>query len=580
MKSPLFFYTLLAGCLALALPSGAQSRAVTDTIETPKAGVVAHNDSLYFEAVKAKMHNDDKVARDLFEQYSAKNPNSSAGWYELAKIYYVNKDRTRAEEYIKKAIALDPANKWFKEEYATILADRGDYLQAANIAAELSELDPRDREYPLMAADYYEKAKKYQEALSFIDKALLRNGAEEDILMRKMQLYLQMNNVDKAADVIKSMIASDPKNGKYYKLLGDLYDNNKLPGKAAEVYETAQKKLPGDPSIQLGLAEHYLKAGDTTAYIGYVKKIIVNNELDAETQLEFLSAYIQSLPNDSTLRSQGLPMIRQIIAQHPKDADVQEIYGEFQELNNQHDSAVAAYKKSLELKPSNYKLWERLLNSLAGSRNDADTLIRYSEKAMRLFPNQAAVHYYNGIAHYNKKEYEAAVKAVNRAIDMEPETEKQLLSSMYELLGEIYHADKKDNLSDEAYEKALRLAPYDPYILNNYSYYLSVRGQKLDEAEKMSKKSLELKPKEATFMDTYGWILFKKGNYEKAREYIQQAIDIAGAKADATLYEHLGDIFFKLNNKDNAVKNWKIAKQKGGDSPQLDKKISEQKLYE
>lgn len=580
MNAPVFFYTLIVCCTLSTVPTSAQSRADADTVEAPRAGVSARNDSIYFEAEKAKMHSDEKGAAALFEEFAARNPGSSAGWYELAKIYYADKDRGKAEDDIKKAIAIDSKNKWFKEEYANILADKGDYLDAAKVAAELTEMDPLDREYPLMAADFYEKAKKYTEALSFVDKALMTEGQDEDILMHKMHIYLEMDDVDKAAEVVRKMIANDPKNGKYYKLLGDLYDNNKQPAKATEVYEKARKMLPGDPSIQLGLAEHYLKAGDTTTYIAYVKEVIVNNELDAETQLELLSAYMQSLPNDSTLRAQGLPMIRQIIVQHPKDADVLEIYGEFQELNNQHDSALTAYKRSLEIKPSNYKLWERLLNSLAGSKGDADTLIRYSERAMKLFPNQASVHYYNALGHFNRKEYGLAAKAVNRALDMVAETDKQLQSSMYELLGEIYHSDNKNELSDDAYEKALKLAPYDPYILNNYSYYLSVRGQKLDEAEKMSKKSLELKPKEATFMDTYGWILYKKGDYAKAREYIQQAVEIAGPKADATLYEHLGDIYFKLNNKENAVKYWRIAKEKGSDNPQLDKKISEQKLYE
>ena len=163
---------------------------------------------------------------------------------------------------------------------------------------------------------------------------------------------------------------------------------------------------------------------------------------------------------------------------------------------------------------------------------------------------------------------------------MQPESEKQTLASMYSSLGEVYYYTKQTDLMEKAYAKALEITPNNASVLNNYSYFLSERGVKLDEAEKMSKKSLELQPGEGTYMDTYGWILYKKGNYEKAREYVQKAIDLAGGKADATLYDHLGNIYFKLGASDKAIENWKISKQKGNDSPLIDKKISEVKLYE
>lgn len=567
-------------CTVAGVPHVYAQKAIADTIVLPKPGLSAQADSIFFDAIKAKMRGDNTLTRELLELFILKKPEVSAAYYELAKIYYNIKNLDKAEENIKKAIALDGGNKWYKEQYATILADRGNYADAAKIAGGLSETEPQDPTYPIMAADYYEKAKKYDEAISYLDIALMRRGGQdEDIMMRKMQVYLQTNNADKAAAVIEQLIAGEPKNGRYYKLLGDLYDNNKMPAKALAVYERGLKIVPADPSVQLGLAEHYLKAGDTVAYATYVKKVIVNNELDAETQLELLGAYIQGLPNDSVLRAQGLPIIRQIKAQHPNDPQVIELYAGFMEINNQHDSAVKEYKRSLEIKPSNYKGWEKLLSSYT-TKNEADSLIKYSEKAMRLFPNQAGASYYNGIGHYNKKEYPAAVKAINRAIGLEPEEEKQVLATMYELLGEIYQATKQESLSDDAYEKALKMTPDDAGILNNYSYYLSVRGTKLDEAEKMSKKSLELRPDEATFLDTYGWIWYKKGNYEKAKEYIQKAIDLAGTKADATIYDHLGNVYYKLNNKEKALQYWKTAKEKGGEDPLINKKISEGKLYE
>jgi Tfp pilus assembly protein PilF len=210
----------------------------------------------------------------------------------------------------------------------------------------------------------------------------------------------------------------------------------------------------------------------------------------------------------------------------------------------------------------------------------ADSLIKYSEKAMRLFPNQAITHFYNGVGYMNKNNFSSAAKAIIRAIDLHPDNETERLAQMYSTLGDVYYSNKEFTLSDEAFEKALSFDPNDASVLNNYSYYLSERGIKLDVAEKMSKKSLELRPGEATFLDTYAWILYKKSNYKEAKVYILKAIEAANNINDGTLYEHLGDIQYKLNEKDKAVENWKKAKEKGSDGKYLDKKISESKLYE
>lgn len=573
MRLSYTLYISLLSCL-FALPSFGQEQG--DTTELSKAGKNAKADALYFEAEKAKQKNDDEQAIKLFEQYAAMRPEVSVSFYELSRLYYSEKKNELALASIKKAMVIDPKNKWFTEQYAAILAELGRYNEAGDAMGRLADSEAVDQSYAIMASEYYEKARKYNEAITYIDKAMKRSSADEEILMRKkVQLYLSLNDVDKAAGVVLEMINREPKSGIYYKFLGEMYDNNKMPAKATELYERAKKTIPNDPAIQMGIAEHYLKTGDTVAYKSYVKKAIGNSSLDADDQVELLRVYIQSFPDENAAIKEGMPIMRELVAQHPDDAVILGLYGDFLEGSNQHDSAVNYFKKSVLLKSSDFDAWRKLLSNYS-EKKDADSLIRYSEKAARLFPNQALVHYFNSVGHYNKKEYPAAIKAMNRAIEMQPENNKPLLAAMYSLLGDIYHSSKEDKLSDEAFAKALAMEPNDATVLNNFAYYLSERGVKLDSAEKMSKKALELRPNEGTFLDTYGWILYKKGDYEKAREYIQKAIDVNGDHADATLYEHLGDIYYKQNNKAKAVEAWRMAKQKGGDNPQLEKKINGQ----
>lgn len=558
----------------------AQSVEITtgDTVETEQ-GRRAKTDELFFDALKARKQEDNKHALIIFKQFVAVRPEVAAAHFEMSRIYAEDKQIELSLISIKKAMNLDPSNKWYKETYATILATNGKYAEAALAFAQLSDTDRKDDEYAISAAECYEKASMFADALRYTDTAIARNVDDEELLMRKIQLHLKLNSADKAAEVAKKLIADYPKNGRYYKLLGEIYDNNKMPEKATAVYQDAEKKLPNDASVQLGLAGHYLKTGDTTKYKDYVRKAITNNNISTESQLELLKSYIQSMPDDVTALKEALPLIANLAKQEPNDAMILEYYGEALEGSNYTDSAAIMYKKSLAIKPGNFSVWGRLMISYL-DKQYADSLIKYSEKAMRLFPNQAVTHFYNGVGHMNKNNFSSAAKAIVRAIDLQPDNETERLAQMYSTLGDVYYSNKEFTQSDEAFEKALSLDPNDASVLNNYSYYLSERGIKLDAAEKMSKKSLELRPGEATFLDTYAWILYKKSNYKEAKVYILKAIEAANNINDGTLYEHLGDIQYKLNEKDKALENWKKAKEKGSDGKYLDKKISESKLYE
>lgn len=549
-----------------------------DTVETEQ-GKVAKTDEIYFDALKAKLHNENRQAENLLKDFIAQRPSVAAAHYELAKIYVEEKRTELALNAIKKALALEPDNKWYKETQAAILAMMSKYAEAAEIYAALCKSEPKDPEYPILAAEYYERAGKQKEALEYIDIALKRNMDDEELLIQKMRIFLNLNQPNDAAAVVQQLITQEPKNGKYYKLLAELYDNNKMSDKATVLLKEAEVKLPRDPFVQLGIATHSLKTGDTAKYRQYVKKAIVNPDIETELQIELLKGYVQSLPSEKEAISEALPLIQLLAAQEPADATIFEYYGEILEISNKNDSAVIAYKKSLAIKPNNFNVWLRLMGNYL-DKPYADSLIRISERAIKLFPNQAIAHFYNGVGYMNKGNNAQAVKAITRAIDLQPEGEKEELSQMYSTLADAYHANKQYSLSDAAFEKALNLAPNNATTLNNYAYYLSERGAKLDEAEKMSKKSMELRPDEATFLDTYGWILYKKADFSNAKTYIQRAIDLAKDQADGTLYNHLGNILFKLNDKTKAVEAWKKAKEKGSDDKNLDKKISEGNLYE
>ena len=157
---------------------------------------------------------------------------------------------------------------------------------------------------------------------------------------------------------------------------------------------------------------------------------------------------------------------------------------------------------------------------------------------------------------------------------------KSLEAQFYTSLGDAYNELKNFLKSDESYEKALAANPKDANVLNNYSYYLSVRGEQLEKAEKMSRQSNELEPKQSSYEDTYGWIMFKLGKYEDAKIWIEKSLS-NGSDKSATVLEHYGDILFKIGDITKALLFWQKAKDAGdGASEFIDRKIQEKKLFE
>lgn len=536
-------------------------------------------DSIYYDAIKARMLDDDKLAMTLLQDVVAIKPGEAAPYYDLAQLYARDKNIGKAKEYIKKAIALNDKNKWYKDQYANILAIDNQYEEAADIYSQLAKEEKENKDYMLKAALLYERASKHNEALAMLDKLAEKAGDDDAYLQQKQQIYLRMNDLDNAAKVTQQLIDNNPGDGRYYVLLAELYENNKEPAKAMEIFKKAQEELPDDPDIQLGIAEHYRRTNDTVKYTEYLKKLVTNKDLDAESQMGMLIELMQEAGDDSLKKKEALQIAGKLAELHPQNAQVQDIYGQVLVMEGEPKAAAAQFRRSLAIDQSHFDVWQRLLSAYT-AKKDADSLIYYSEKVIRLFPNQALAHFMNGLGHLNKKDYGKAANAINRAIDLQPENNVGLLAEMYSTLGDLYYLDKQYTQSDSSYSKAIALQPNDATMLNNYSYYLSERGIRLDEAEKMSKRSLELRPEEPTYLDTYGWILYKKGRYEEAKKYIEKAINDSKGNADATLYEHIGDIYYKLKDTDKAIEQWKKAKEKGNDTPELDKKIKDKKLYE
>ncbi|TNF29602.1 MAG: tetratricopeptide repeat protein, partial [Bacteroidetes bacterium] len=149
----------------------------------------------------------------------------------------------------------------------------------------------------------------------------------------------------------------------------------------------------------------------------------------------------------------------------------------------------------------------------------------------------------------------------------------QLLS----VLADAYNNQKLYEESDDAFERALKKDPVNALILNNYAYFLSLRAEKLDKAEEMSRRSNVLQSRQPSYQDTYAWILYQQSKYEEALEWILKAMENGGSKS-GVIVEHYGDILYKLGETEKAMEQWKNALQLDDHSEELSEKVNGNRL--
>ena len=105
--------------------------------------------------------------------------------------------------------------------------------------------------------------------------------------------------------------------------------------------------------------------------------------------------------------------------------------------------------------------------------------------------------------------------------------------------------------------KLLKKNPEDTYTLNYISYRLSLRNEELEYALKLIKKAIALDPENGYFLDTIGWVEFKRKNFKNAVFYLEKASSILPNSAE--VLDHLGDCYFRLGRKKEAIYQWERA---------------------
>ena len=516
-------------------------------------------------------------AEDLFRQYIDHYPEDPVGFFELSRLEAEQKNLADALTLCREACKLDPDNLWYSLFLAELCQGTSRLTEAIDIYEKIVAKNPANLDYLFQLAALYLQAEKYSDAIKSYNQIDEKAGASEEITIQKQKIYLHLHDLKGAEREIQKLITAFPDEPKYYSILAEFYMSNNMPDKALETYQKIAVMEPDNAYIHMSMADYYRKTGNKEKAFEELKLGFANPNLDVDTKVNILLSFytVNQIYND--LKDQAFTLTKILIETHPKDPKVFSIYGDLLVQDKKIPEARETFLKVLSLDSSRYAIWEQVLQ-LDLQMSKYEHLLTYSSKAIELFPDQPLPFLFSGLANLQLKKNEAALKALAAGANLVTDND-ELLAQFYMYQGDALHAMKNETEAFMAYDRSIKMKDDNGYVLNNYAYYLSLLGSELDKAEKMSKKAVTLDPENASFQDTYGWVLFKQEKYKEAAEWILKAVQ-SKEEPSAEVLEHYGDVLYKLGNDTGALEYWLKAKQKGPGSELLDKKINEKKYYQ
>lgn len=573
--------------LTVLLPLAAVAQKKKREAEESAMGMRLREAEFYFtEAEKFFILEDYAKALVYYQRALEINPDNGTIHYRIADVLARSskqEDILKASASIEQALKLDKENKYFYLLAASIYNSLGRFDKAAQAYEAMMENVEGTTEYLYELAAVYQYAGEREKAIKTYDRAEAALGINEVSSIQKLKLLLEAGKNAEALAEGEELIQAFPDEGRYVMAFTEVISKKGMRQQAISYLEDFVSRNPDAGEVTMLLAGFYRDMGQEAKARPLLASLFEDPSIELTSKLIVLGAYNAELNDSKTKRTPdpdkeafAVSLYEKLKKGYPGDPSVHVIGGDLYLCTGRNREAQSEYLKAVEAGAVDFEVYENLL-FLETRLEQWDLAIRHAEEALEIFPNQAMIHYFSGFANLRKRRYAEAIGAFEQAKRLSA-SNPALTSEINSQLGEAYHGAKDHPKSDKAYEEALTFNPDNAIVLNNYSYYLALRKENLEKAEKMSATLIKNHPENPTFLDTYAWVLFTREKYREAKKVMERAIGTG--KATATHFEHYGDILYKLGDVDGAVQQWEKARGLNANSETLNKKIANRKIYE
>lgn len=535
-------------------------------------------DRLFLEAIIEREKGNDAAAFEMLRRCLDIRPDASETYYYLAHYYLRMKDNNKALAAFKKASQLEPDNVNYLETLAQMYLQSQDLKSATETFEQLSKAEP-DREdiLGMLVELYSNDDSQYSKAIATLNRMEQLDGMNERISYAKAEFYQKMGNGKAAIAEMKKLADQYPNDLNYRSSYADMLLMNDNEKKAIDIYRGILREEPGNSKVLFSMRTYFKGQGNMVAADSMTVNILTASNANTDEKIYLLRQEVMDNENGGSDSTKIIRLFERAINTKDSDPSIGLLYASYMELKKMPKADInRVLEDVLKKAPDNAAARLQLIAD-AWEKKDFGRVVTLCSAARQYNPDEMAFYYYQGVALSQQDKTDEALDTFKNGISViNEQSSPDIVSDFYSIMGDLLHEKGEKQQAFAAYDSCLQWKPDNLMCLNNYAYYLSESGGDLIKAEEMSYKTIKAEPQNATYLDTYAWILFRQERYAEAKIYINQTLQ-CDSDSSAVIVEHAGDIYAKCGDIDKAVELWTAALKKSPDNELLARKTRQRK---
>jgi len=504
----------------------------------------------------------------------------------------------KALEAYRQVLNVDPGQIELAVRVAALLTRDDDYPSAIDVLKDAVKVHPKAPEPYLELSFIYAKyLKKGDQAIEFANKAIALDPQKIDGYQRLFEIYLTAGEEKRALETLDRAAKMPNDDPTFWARLGRLYGsvilkpdakpNPEQTARLNDVFEKAAAKGQDNAAVLKEVGDYFASTQQIKEALPFYLRVLELQPDDANVREKLATGFV--LTNQ---RARAVETLEAIIQEHPEKYQSYELLAQLHDDEgralvraNQTDPANAEFKKaaqnyeqSLLINPNHAGTYLRLAELLLVPLKQSERAVSVLTEGRRRYPDAPEFAYYLAIALRESKKAKDAVIMFEEALNEAQNAEADFLKPRFYV--EYGAAAQEAGLYDKAAElfhKAIAMDPANAAEPYNYLGYMwAEQNSHLDEAEDAIKRALQLDPENGAYLDSMAWVEYRQGKYDQALENLKRAIENL-PREDAVVFEHLGDVYLKLNRVSQALESWQKAKTLDPSNKDLAAKIDGQK---
>lgn len=555
-----------------------------------KADVTPNSDELkadyiFMEALRQHAIDKEDAYYDLLSRaYQLDPSNSDVGFFlGYYTVMTSGDDSTMFKngyDLMKRHFNEAPADFYSNFVYGSINDRLGSRDEALKVWTTLDSIYPHKMEVSYKLAEALASSgdsSKIARAIGVYDRIEKTQGKNIPLTTSKIRAFLSSQDTASIYKEVYSLLKSAPHSVENNVFAGNVFAMFSDNDSALTYFDKACDLDSTSGLAYYSRANFYKSIGDSVNYDKEVFRALSRESLELDAKLELLTGYIRELYDDPSQQGRIQELFATLLDQHPHEVDIHDLYCSYLIAIEDYAGAAEQLGYALDIDPSSEERWRTLL-SLYMQADDYAKSAEKGETALRYHPSSAMIHLMLGTDYNLMKEYDKALSNLNKAMELTDSVDYEAVSQIMSSMGDVYYAKGDRDSAFVYYDKAISIDPDNLLALNNCAYYLAVEGRDLDKAEEMSARTIKERPDDATSLDTYAWVMFRKKNYTEAMAYIDKAIANSEDPSEE-LYHHAGDIYFMNGEPQKALEFWEKALALDPDNELLQRKVKHKTYF-